>query len=208
MAPDATAADGKTSRTACCTTRFAPDRSRYPVIDNIYTGPAPMQKSFARALRSSALPLTALDFAVVYVDGRGTTRRSREFLNYAFNNLGANGYEDHEVAIRALAAQKPLLDVNRVGIFGFSAGGYDTARAMFTRPDFYKVGWAASGNHDHRSDKAVWNEQWMGGPTLGAHYDRDSNLTAAKNPEGRLMIAHGELDNNVNPMASLQLVNA
>jgi dipeptidyl aminopeptidase/acylaminoacyl peptidase len=144
----------------------------------------------------------------VYVDGRGTTRRSREFLNYAFNNLGANGYEDHEVAIRALAAQKPLLDVNRVGIFGFSAGGYDTARAMFTRPDFYKVGWAASGNHDHRSDKAVWNEQWMGGPTLGAHYDRDSNLTAAKNLKGRLMIAHGELDNNVNPMASLQLVNA
>ncbi len=207
----ATAADGKTPLYGVLYYPVrARQRNRYPVIDNIYTGPhttyAP--KSFARALRSSALPLTALDFAVVYVDGRGTTRRSREFLNYAFNNLGANGYEDHEVAIRALAAQKPLLDVNRVGIFGFSAGGYDTARAMFTRPDFYKVGWAASGNHDHRSDKAVWNEQWMGGPALGAHYDRDSNLTAAKNLKGRLMIAHGELDNNVNPMASLQLVNA
>lgn len=182
----------------------------YPLIDHIYTGPhttyAP--KSMARALKTTALPFTALDFAVVYVDGRGTNRRSREFLNYAYKNLGNNGYDDHEFAIRDIASQVPGLDVNHVGIFGFSAGGYDTARAMFTRPDFYRVGWAASGNHDHRSDKAVWNEQWMGGPPLGPEYDRDSNLTVAKHLKGKLMIAHGELDSNVNPMASMQLVNA
>ena len=182
----------------------------YPIIDNIYTGPHTTYtpKSMVRALKTAALPLTALDFAVVYVDGRGTNRRSREFLDYSYKNLGNNGYDDHEIAIRDIAQRIPGLDINKVGIFGFSAGGYDTARAMFTRPNFYKVGWAASGNHDHRSDKAVWNEQWMGALPLGPEYDRDSNLTAAKHLKGKLMIAHGELDTNVNPMASMQLINA
>jgi dipeptidyl aminopeptidase/acylaminoacyl peptidase len=183
---------------------------RYPVIDNIYSGPhtSYTPKSLARTLKNSALPLTALDFAVVYVDGRGTNRRSREFLNHSYKNLGNNGYDDHEVAIRDIGSRDPVLDLENVGIFGFSAGGYDTVRAMLTRPDFFKAGWAASGNHDHRSDKAVWNEQWMGGLPLGPEYDRDSNLTLAKNLQGKLMIAHGELDTNVNPMASMQLVNA
>jgi dipeptidyl aminopeptidase/acylaminoacyl peptidase len=205
------AADGKTAIYGVLYKPVNYNRQHsYPIIDNIYTGPhttlAP--KSMARALKTVALPFTALDFSVVYVDGRGTNRRDRAFLNHSYKNLGNNGYDDHEVAIRTIAKQVPGLDINKVGIFGFSAGGYDTARAMFTRPDFYKVGWAASGNHDHRSDKAVWNEQWMGALPLGSEYDRDSNLTVAKNLKGKLMIAHGELDSNVNPMASMQLINA
>lgn len=181
---------------------------KYPVIDNIYTGPhyVMTRKSFARSVKTEVMAIAELGFIVVHIDGRGTNQRSKEFLKHSYKNLGQTGYEDHKVAIQQLADKYPYMDTSRVGIYGFSAGGYDTARVMFTLPDFYSVGVAASGNHDHRSDKAVWNEQWMGYPT-GSHYDRDSNLTVAKNLKGKLLLAHGELDENVNPMATLQLVD-
>jgi dipeptidyl aminopeptidase/acylaminoacyl peptidase len=99
------------------------------------------------------------------------------------------------------------MDLDRVGLFGFSAGGYDVMRALTRRPDFYKAGVSASGNHDNRLDKAVWNEQWMGSQ-LGPHYDANSNVTWAKELEGRLFLAHGELDENVPPAATLRLVDA
>ncbi|MGE3665972.1 MAG: DPP IV N-terminal domain-containing protein [Steroidobacteraceae bacterium] len=158
--------------------RLDPAR-RYPVIDNIYTGPhytmAP--KSFERALTGrTANALAQLGFVVVLVDGRGTAGRSRAFIEPAYERLGSVGLDDHEAA-------------------------------MFHKPDFYKVGVAASGNHDHRSDKAWWNEIWMGFP-IGPQYDRESNLTWAGKLQGKLMLAHGELDENVNPMATLQLVDA
>ncbi len=189
--------------------RLDPAR-RYPVIDNIYTGPhytmAP--KSFERALTGrTANALAQLGFVVVLVDGRGTAGRSRAFIEPAYEHLGSVGLDDHEAAIRALARRYPYMDLSRVGVYGFSAGGFDAARALFHKPDFYKVGVAASGNHDHRSDKAWWNEIWMGFP-LGPQYDRESNLTWAGKLQGKLMLAHGELDENVNPMATLQLVDA
>lgn len=189
------------------TTKPAP--AAYPMLEHIYTGPhtSYVPKSFHRALRSTLLPFTALNIAGVYIDAPGTSRRSREFLNTAYKNLGDNGYAEHEAALRELAKRYPQYDSQRVGIFGFSAGGYDTVRAMLTRPDFYKVGWAASGNHDHRADKAVWNEQWMGYPSSEL-YQQASNLTLAGQLKGKLMIAHGELDTNVHPMASMQLADA
>lgn len=189
--------------------RFDPSR-KYPVIDNIYTGPhyvmAP--KSFDAALRGrTANALAQLGFVVVLVDGRGTAGRSREFLDSAYRHLGSVGLDDHEAAIRYLAQGCPYLDTSRVGVYGFSAGGFDAARALFRKPEFYKVGVAASGNHDHRSDKASWNEMWMGYP-LGEQYDRESYLSWARQLQGQLLLAHGELDENVNPMATMQLVGA
>ncbi|UTW59383.1 DPP IV N-terminal domain-containing protein [Kordiimonas sp. SCSIO 12603] len=206
---EAVAADGKTPIYGAIyrPSNFDPNKS-YPVIDNIYTGPhyVMTRKSFSRSVRTEAMAIAELGFIVVHIDGRGTNQRSKAFLVEAYKNLGQTGYKDHEVAIRQLAEKYPYMDADRVGVYGFSAGGYDTARVMFTMPDFYKVGVAASGNHDHRSDKAVWNEQWMGFPA-GSHYDRDSNLTVAGNLKGKLFLAHGELDENVNPMATLQLVD-
>lgn len=210
-----TAADGKTPifgvlyRPAGFSAESAPTAS-LPVIDNIYTGPhyvmAPT--SFAAALTGrNAVSVAQIGAAVINVDGRGTNKRSRAFTAQAYQNLGEVGLDDHVKAIRDLAERYPYLDAGRVGVYGFSAGGYDVVRAMTRRPDVYKVGVSASGNHDNRLDKATWNELWMG-PTLGPVYDANSNVTHAGALAGKLLLAHGEMDENVPPAATFRLVDA
>ncbi|NVJ98190.1 MAG: prolyl oligopeptidase family serine peptidase [Alphaproteobacteria bacterium] len=181
----------------------------YPVIDNIYRGPhyVMAKKSFDRSTRNTAIAMAQLGFVVVQVDGRGTNKRSHAFLKPAQNNLGPVGFDDHIAAMQQLAEKYPYLDLDRVGIYGFSAGGYDAMRALIEEPDFFKVAVSASGNHDHRLDKAVWNEQWMGF-RLGDHYDTNSNLYGLERVKGKLLLAHGEMDENVNPIATMQLVDA
>ncbi|QBG36714.1 hypothetical protein EMK97_13795 [Litorilituus sediminis] len=181
---------------------------QYPVIDATYTGPHGFftPKSFWTYFQQ-AQSLAELGFVVIKMDGRGTSKRDRDFHLVAYKNL-AGGVDDHVDAIKSLASKHSYLDVNRVGIFGFSAGGYDTAQAMFRHADFFKVGVAASGNHDFRTDKTGWNETWLGYP-VAKHWDEQTNL----NPEsvaklkGKLLLAHGELDDNVNPAATIQLVD-
>ena len=188
---------------------FDPNKS-YPLIDNIYTGPHYVMtpKSFSDAVFGrTALSVAQAGFIVATVDGRGTNRRSRAFLQPSFENLNLVGLDDHETALRQLAAQYDWIDIDRVGIYGFSAGGYDTARALFRKPDFYKAGVSASGNHDHRSDKAIWNENWFGFPIDHDKLEDNSNLNWVDNLKGDLFLAHGELDENVHPMATLQLVD-
>ncbi|NOU52822.1 prolyl oligopeptidase family serine peptidase [Pseudoalteromonas sp. JBTF-M23] len=183
---------------------FDPNK-KYPIIDDIYTGPHNFftPKSF-NTYGSQANALAELGFIVIKMDGRGTSKRGRAFHEYSFKNLGG-GVDDHVVAIKRLAQQFAFIDLDKVGIYGFSAGGYDTAHAMFKYPEFFKVGVAASGNHDFRADKAGWNEMWMGYPVT-KHWDEQSNLTIAKQLRGKLLLAHGELDPNVHPAATLQLV--
>lgn len=183
---------------------------RYPIIEDIYTGPHHVMtpKSFEAAMMSrNANSIAQLGVIAVTIDGRGTWGRSRAFQQVAYKNLHAVGLEDHIAGIRAVAARNAWMDPERVGIYGFSAGGYDVVRAMTRHPEFYKVGVTASGNHDNRLDKAIWNEQWMGSE-LGPLYDENSNITWAPKLEGRLFVAHGELDENVPPAASLRLVDA
>lgn len=183
---------------------------RYPIIEDIYTGPHYVMtpKSFEAAMTGrNANSIAQLGVIAVTIDGRGTWGRSRAFQQVAYKNLHAVGLEDHIAGIRAIAARNPWIDPERVGIYGFSAGGYDVVRAMTRHPEFYKVGVTASGNHDNRLDKATWNEQWMGSE-LGPLYDENSNITWAPKLEGRLLVAHGELDENVPPLASLRLVDA
>jgi dipeptidyl aminopeptidase/acylaminoacyl peptidase len=151
--------------------------------------------------------MAQLGYFGVTIDGRGTWGRSRAFQQPAYQNLHLVGLDDHVAGIKAMGARYPSMDLERVGIFGFSAGGYDVMRALTRRPDFYKAGVSASGNHDNRLDKAVWNEQWMGSD-LGSIYDENSNVTWAKALQGRLFLAHGELDENVPPAATLRLVDA
>lgn len=183
---------------------------RYPIIEDIYTGPHYVMtpKSFETAMIGrNANSIAQLGVVAVTIDGRGTWGRSRAFQQVAYKNLHGVGLEDHIAGIRAVAAERPWMDAERVGIYGFSAGGYDVVRAMTRHPEFYKVGVTASGNHDNRLDKAMWNEQWMG-KDLGPLYDENSNITWAPRLEGRLFVAHGELDENVPPAASLRLVDA
>ena len=207
----ATAADGRTRLYGAVYRPAGFDaQQRYPVIEYIYTGPHTFTtpKSFHAALFGrNANALAQLGFFVVIVDGRGSASRDRAFKLPAYRNLHAVGLDDHVAAIRQLARRYPQMDLDRVGIYGFSAGGYDVVRAMTERPDFYKAGVAASGNHDNRLDKAVWNEQWMGSD-LDPAFDANSNATWAGKLQGALMLAHGELDENVPPAATMRLVAA
>ena len=106
-----------------------------------------------------------------------------------------------------ISQRYPYLDLSRVGIYGHSAGGYDAAHAMLTHPEFYRVGVASAGNHDHRLDKAWWNELWMGFP-VEDNYRAQSNVTLADRLQGHLLLAHGDMDENVPTSETLQLVDA
>ena len=187
-------------------TQFDP-RRRYPVIEEIYAGPhgAHVPKSFGRHVRQCAL--AELGFIVVRIDGMGTNWRSKKFHDVCWKNLGDSGFPDRIAWMKAAAAKHPEMDLTRVGIYGGSAGGQSTARAMFAHGDFYRVGVADCGCHDNRMDKIWWNEQWMGWP-VGPHYAEQSNVTHAKNLQGKLLLVVGEMDRNVDPSSTMQVVNA
>jgi len=197
--------DGKTSLHGLIykPTDFDPNK-KYPVIDDTYTGPHNFftPKSFY-TFDNQRPALAELGIIVIKMDGRGTNKRGKEFHRFSYKNLAA-GTDDHVWAIKQLAKSHPYMDLNRVGIFGFSAGGYDTMQAMLRHNDFFKAGVSASGNHDFRVDKAGWNEIWMGWPVT-KHWDEQSNYNNVERLKGKLLLAHGELDSNVHPSATLRL---
>jgi len=181
---------------------------KYPVIEDIYTGPQGffVPKTF-KAYRRVDQAIAELGFIVVQVDGMGTAGRSKAFHDHCFKNLGDSGLPDHIAVIKQMAAKYPYMDLNRVGIFGVSAGGYDSAHAMLTHPEFYKVAVSTSGVQDNRLDKAWWNELWMSYP-VGPWYAEQSNVTLAKNLRGDLLLIHGDIDNNVPVANTLRLADA
>jgi len=183
---------------------FKPGK-KYPVIDYTYTGPhtSATPRSFANAVLNIQNPLTAFGFIVVVIDGMGTSFRSKAFRDVSYMNMGYN-LDCHVAAIRQLADRYKWIDIDRVGIYGHSAGGYDAGRALLNYPDFYKVGVASAADHDHRMEKAWWPEMYMGYP-VGEFYHEQSNVTNAANLKGRLLIAHGAIDENVNPSATYKL---
>ncbi len=176
---------------------------KYPIIDATYTGPHTQRfpKSFDNVFSDQSL--AELGFIVVRVDGLGTSGRSKEFHNHSYKNMG-NNLEDHVLAIKHLANKYSWIDIDKVGIYGHSAGGYDTGRALLGFPDFYKVGVASSGDHDFRMEKAWWPEMYQGWP-IDETYKNVSNITNAKNLKGKLLLVHGGLDDNVNPSATFKL---
>jgi dipeptidyl aminopeptidase/acylaminoacyl peptidase len=206
----AKAADGKTDLYGLIwrPTNFDPKKS-YPVIENIYTGPqaAYVPKTFA-AFRHQQQAIAELGFITVFVDGRGTALRSLAFRAPTYYNLGqGSGGDDHIAVFKQMAAKYPYMDLKRVGVWGHSAGGYDSTHAILTHPEFYKVAVSSAGCHDNRMDKSTWNEQWMGWP-IDKHYEEQSNYTLAPKLEGRLFLAHGDVDENVPLPATIKLVDA
>lgn len=187
---------------------FDPNKE-YPVIDGTYSGPQAVRtpKSFAGGYQNSDQSLAELGFIVITVDGLGTAGRSKEFQDYSWKNLGDIGSPDHIKAIKELAEKYTYMDTSRVGIYGHSAGGYDAARAVMKHPDFYKVGVSSAGNHDHRIAKAFWPEIYMDYPE-GPHYEEQSNVNLAENLEGHLLLAHGDMDDNVHPTGTMRMVDA
>jgi dipeptidyl aminopeptidase/acylaminoacyl peptidase len=183
---------------------FDPSK-KYPVIDATYSGPQAVRtpKNFAGGYSNYDRSIAELGFAVITIDGLGSAWRSKAFHDVSYQNLGDIGAADHIGGIKQLTATRPWMDLERVGIYGHSAGGYDAVRAMLTHPEFYKAAVSSAGNHDHRIAKAWWPEQYMGLP--GKHYDEQSNLNLAGNLEGKLLLVHGDMDNNVNTASSLRL---
>lgn len=187
---------------------FDPTRS-YPVIDNVYTGPTTTQvpTSWTSTVFAPGSSVAQLGAIVVTIDGRGTSRRGRAFRMHAYQNLGGVGLDDHIALIRQMAIRYPQFDLARVGVFGGSAGGYDTARFVIRRPGFFKVGVASSGNHDLRLDKAWWPEVTMGAASPN-DWARNSNMVAAPNLGSHLLLIHGDIDDNVPITESFQLATA
>ena len=180
---------------------------KYPVIEKIYAGPHDffVPKTFSRQTGDAAL--SELGFIVVQIDGMGTNWRSRAFHDACWKNLKDAGFPDRIAWLRAAAAQRPEMDISRVGIFGGSAGGQSALGALLFFGDFYKAAVADCGCHDNRMDKIWWNEAWMGWP-VGPEYADNSNVTHAKNLTGKLLLTVGELDHNVDPSSTMQVVNA
>lgn len=186
---------------------FDPSR-QYPVIEYIYAGPHSsfVPKSFQANYRGMQ-ELAELGFIVVQIDGMGTSNRSKAFHDVCWKNLKDAGFPDRILWMKAAAAKYPYIDLSRVGIYGTSAGGQSSAGAVLFHPEFYKVAVSSCGCHDNRMDKMWWNEQWMGYP-IGPHYAECSNVTNAWRLQGKLMLILGEMDDNVDPSSTLQLVNA
>jgi len=179
----------------------------YPVIENIYAGPhgSFTPKTFRASRGDQAL--AELGFILVQLDGMGTANRSRAFHDVAWQNIADAGFPDRIAWLRAAAVRYPFMDISRMGIYGTSAGGQSSTGALLFHPDFYQVAVSSCGCHDNRMDKAVWNEQWMGYP-VGPHYEAQSNVTNAHNLKGRLLLIVGEMDTNVPPQSTLQVVDA
>ena len=183
------------------------ETKKYPVIEDIYAGPqgAFVPKAFNPESRQRAL--AELGFVIVQIDGMGTNFRSKAFHDVCWKNLGDSGFPDRILWMKAAAAQYPQLDLSRVGVYGGSAGGQSALRAVLAHGDFYKAAAADCGCHDNRMDKIWWNEQWMGWP-IGPHYEEQSNVTQAHKLTGKLLLTVGELDSNVDPASTMQVVNA
>jgi len=184
---------------------FDPTRS-YPVIEYVYTGPTThvIAEGYGRNIRNPAEGMAQIGAIVVEIDARGTSQRGQAFRLPAYQNLGEVGLDDHIWVLKAMKAKYSYFDLDRVGVFGHSAGGYDAARFILRRPDFYKVAVANSGNQDERLDKAWWPEVSMG-IADDATWEKNSNIPVAGNLKGHLMLTHGDIDDNVPVAATLRL---
>lgn len=183
---------------------------RYPVVDHIYPGPQirRVMPSFDQGKWGYlAESVAALGLVVIALDGRGSPGRDKAFHDYSYGNLGSCGaLEDHVAVLPQLARTRPWLDLDRVGMFGHSGGGFATARAMLLYPEVYKVGVAESGNHDNRFYHASWAEAYDGRLDADAE-SHLSNTGLAERLRGKLLLIHGEMDDNVNPHLTMRLVD-
>ncbi|SCL60536.1 Dipeptidyl aminopeptidase/acylaminoacyl peptidase [Micromonospora citrea] len=188
---------------------FDPSR-RYPVVDTLYPGPqvARVAPGFdPGGMGLDAEPLAALGFVVIALDGRGTPGRSKSFHDASYGHLAdAGGLADHVAALRELARTRPWMDLDRVGTFGHSGGGFAAVRAMLDFPEVYKAGVALAGSHDARHFNLGFVEAYDGADNPEA-WARSSNVDRADRLAGRLLLVHGALDDQVHPDQTLRLAD-
>ncbi|MCZ8227760.1 S9 family peptidase [Flavobacterium sp.] len=187
---------------------------KYPVVNYIYPGPqggGVGSRNFLSA-RSDHQALAELGFAVVIIDGTCNPDRSKSFHDACYGNMADNTLEDQISGIKQLATKYPFMDLGKVGIWGHSGGGYATAAALFRYPEFYKVGISESGNHENRNYEDDWGERYIGLLTKDANgksnYEDQANANFASNLKGKLLLAHGGMDDNVPPYNTYLVIQA
>ncbi|PYP66745.1 MAG: S9 family peptidase [Gemmatimonadetes bacterium] len=186
---------------------------KYPIIDHIYPGPQ-VGSVGTWKFKGGGEPfsLAELGFVVIQLDHLGTPFRSKAFHDNYYGNFGDNGLPDHIAAIKQLATQYKFIDLDRVGIFGHSGGGFASTDAILRYPDFFKVAVSGAGNHDNRSYNIYWAEKYQGlmnKDTLrkSDNFEGSANKMMAKNLRGHLLLMHGDMDDNVHPANTIQVVD-
>jgi len=188
--------------------------AHYPIVDYIYPGPqsGPIGwRQAAIAQGGNAQALAELGFVVFTIDALGTPARSKAFHDAYYGDLRDNGIPDHISALKQLAATRAWMDLDRVGIFGHSGGGFSSTDAILSYPDFFKVAVSSAGNHDNRSYDFTWGEKYHGllerNEDGTDSFDTQANQNMAANLEGKLLLMYGTLDDNVHPNATLLLID-
>jgi len=197
---------------------------KYPVLNYIYPGPqsGSVGNYSFMVSRRDFQALAELGFAVVAVDAMGTPGRSKSFHDAYYGNMGDNGLPDNIVAIKQLSKKYTSMDLTKVGIWGHSGGGFASTGALLRYPEFYDVAVSSSGNHDNRNYEADWGEKWQGlmepidlntednnskYDSRKTNYDSQANQLLVENLKGKLLIAHGMLDDNVPPSNTMLVVD-
>jgi dipeptidyl aminopeptidase/acylaminoacyl peptidase len=193
---------------------FDPER-KYPIIAYVYPGPQTESVTKNFNPRSNNIALAQFGFIVIEVGNRGGhPQRSKWYHNFGYGNLRDYGLADKKAAIEQLARRHAFIDINRVGIWGHSGGGFMSAAAMLAYPDFFKVGWSESGNHENNIYNNSWSEKHHGIKEIEKdgkvtfEYDIEKNSELAKNLKGKLMLITGDIDNNVHPANTYRLADA
>ena len=200
------------------------DNEKYPVLNYIYPGPqsGSVGNYSFMVTRRDFQALAELGFIVVAVDAMGTPGRSKSFHDAYYGNMGDNGLPDNITAIEQLSKKYSAMDLSRIGIWGHSGGGFASTAALLRYSDFYDVAVSSSGNHDNRNYEADWGEKWHGllepldidskdnsseYDAKKTNYDIQANQLFVENLKGKLLIAHGMLDDNVPPSNTMLVVD-
>ncbi len=187
---------------------------KYPVVVNIYPGPqgGSVGSWTFRAVRRDNQALAELGFVVVQIEGSCNPNRSKSFHDACYGDMGENTLPDQVSGLKQLGQEYKFLDLDKVGIWGHSGGGFATAAAMFKYPDFFKVGISESGNHDNRNYEDDWGERYIGLEIKDSdgvsNYESQANQVYAKNLKGKLFLIHGGMDDNVPPYNSYLVADA
>ena len=189
---------------------------RYPIIAYVYPGPQTESVTKTFSPRSQSMTLAQLGFIVIEVGNRGGhPQRSKWYHNYGYGNLRDYGLADKKAAIEQLSRKHPWIDMNLVGIYGHSGGGFMSTAAMLVYPDFFKVAVSSSGNHENNIYNRWWSEKHHGvkevtdkDGKVKFEYTIDRNSEIARNLKGHLLLVTGDMDNNVHPAGTLRVADA
>jgi dipeptidyl-peptidase-4 len=189
---------------------------KYPIIAYVYPGPQTESVTKTFSPRSQNISLAQFGFIIIEVGNRGgNPQRSKWYHNYGYGNLRDYGLADKKRAIEQLAMKYPFIDIDKVGIYGHSGGGFMSTAALLVYPDFFKVAVSSSGNHENNVYNNTWSEKHHGikevvdkDGNIKFEYSIEKNSDIAKNLKGHLLIVTGDIDNNVHPANTIRLANA